>query len=57
MAGFAIVTAICVDHWSVAASWVDPDTEEQFHTTTAYTKEDDREYELVSLGGGYLAIS
>lgn len=32
----------------VSASWVDPDTEDEFHTTQAYTKGDDREYELVS---------
>lgn len=29
------------------ASWVDPDTDRQYHTTEAYTLGDDREYELV----------
>ena len=29
------------------ASWVDPDTDQQYHTTEAYTRGDDREYGLV----------
>ena len=29
------------------ASWVDPDTDHQYHTTEAYTHGDDREYGLV----------
>ena len=32
---------------SSRASWIDPDTPKQFHTTTALVDKDKREYELV----------
>ena len=39
---FAVSTSKC------NAGWVDPDTPEEFLSTTAHFEEDTREYELVS---------
>ena len=41
---------------SVQCGWVDPDTQNQFHTTTPLTKSDDRDYKLVSLQPSFLVF-
>ena len=43
----SIVFALSIGRHECNAGWVDPDTPEEFRTTTADYKEDTREYELV----------